>query len=149
MKAVIQIIDNEVVVQAEDFVSEEAAQAWLSHCQEAGILQGSASVVDSEDLQLEAHNKQKAMKQKLALGKVPRAAADEVWDLISGWNMSRDLTIEQIDEMETIFAGAAKALQAKRPDKAKSIIEGIQPDGVLVTAQMIEDALLILSKHGL
>lgn len=95
------------------------------------------------------YQKALALKAKAELGKRARQCCDEVWDSITGYNMSRGLTSEQIDTMEATFSVIAAALQAKRFDKAKTLIQAITPDGVLVTTQMITDILSVYTKYGL
>lgn len=103
-------------------------------------------IIEDITAELEA---QQTLNQKLALGKVARQCCDEIYDLIAGYNLSRNLTLEQIDQMELTFSSVAQALQAKRPDKAKQLIAQIEADGTLVTAEMLNDVNSIFTKYGI
>ena len=81
---------------------------------------------------------------KKKLGALAKQVSEEVYDLIAGYNVDRSLTQAQINEMESTFAPVMQALQAKRPKKAKGLIQSIQPDGTLITQQMKDDVLHLL-----
>jgi hypothetical protein len=82
--------------------------------------------------------------EKIAKGQKARETCEKVLDLIAGYNLDRELTIEQITQMQATFANAEKALRAGRPAFAKIYINAITPDGVLVTEEMKAAALSLL-----
>lgn len=77
-------------------------------------------------------------------GAAAKGLAQDVIDLIAGYNVDRALTEEQIDSMEATFAPTLNALSKGRPKKAKKKIQLIVPDGTLVTQEMKDDALHLL-----
>lgn len=95
----------------------------------------------------EEWNKKLAIEAKIAIGKKAKEACQNVLDLISGYNLNRELTAEQISVMQTNFASIEKALQSGRPSLAKAYIAQIVPDEVLVTEEMKDMALLLLADY--
>lgn len=85
--------------------------------------------------------------QKVELGKAARQVCQKVLDLVSGYNLDRELTIEQITQMQQTFANAEAALRAGRPTFAKSFISAIEADGVLVTQEMKDLCLQLLEGY--
>lgn len=69
-------------------------------------------------------------------GKKDREMCNNVLNLIDGFNRVRVLTHEQITQMQTTFSTIQMLLQAARPTSAKSLIQAIVPDEVLVTTEM-------------
>jgi len=88
---------------------------------------------------------QQVKETRIARGAADRAKCQNVLDLIAGYNRERALSIPQITQMQQTFAQAESLLRASRPDFAKQAIQAIQPDGVLVTEQMKQDALDLLA----
>lgn len=84
---------------------------------------------------------------KIAAGKAAREVCQTVLDLVSGYNLDRELTLEQITEMQTLFANAESALRAGRPTYAKYFISQISVDGVLVTQEMKDLCLDLLGDY--
>jgi hypothetical protein len=84
---------------------------------------------------------------KIEAGRAAREVCEKVLDLIAGYNLSRNLTIEQITQMQALLSNPEAALRASRPSLAKSLISAITPDEVLVTAQMKADALELLANY--
>lgn len=122
---------------------EEELQVWLSgniHKYPEGY------IVEWIDL-TEEWNKKLAIEAKIAIGKKAKEACENVLDLISGYNLNRELTVEQISVMQTNFASIEKALQSGRPSLAKAYISQVVADGVLVTEEMKEMALLLLADY--
>lgn len=76
-----------------------------------------------------------------------KADADckKVLHLIGGFNLQPGRTPSQTDSMVSTFAEAKKHLQDGRPGAAKAAIQAIPVDGVLVTQQMKDLALGLLS----
>jgi len=122
---------------------EEELQVWLAgniHKYPEGY------IVEWVDL-TEEWNKKLAIEAKIAIGKRAKEACENVLDLISGYNLNRELTVEQISMMQTNFATIEKALQSGRPSLAKAYISQAVADGVLVTEEMKEMALLLLADY--
>ena len=122
---------------------EEELHVWLSgniHKYPEGY------IVEWIDL-TEEWNKKLAIEAKIAIGKKAKEACENVLDLISGYNLNRELTVEQISVMQTNFASIEKALQSGRPSLAKAYISQVIADGVLVTEEMKEMALLLLADY--
>lgn len=104
-------------------------------------LQALESVVQAE---LSA---KQALDAKIAAGAAARQACQNVLDFIAGANLERELTMEQITQMQQTFDLAERALRAGRPSLAKGAIQMIEPDGVLVTAEMKAAALELLANY--
>jgi hypothetical protein len=92
-------------------------------------------------------NKQKAIDAKIALGQKARLTCDKVLDLISGYNLDRELSVEQITSMQTAFAPIELALRSGRPSLAKYHIANVAVDGVLVSQEMKDLALELLADY--
>lgn len=90
---------------------------------------------------------EQAKQARLLAGKAARQACESVMDLISGYNLERSLTAEQVSQMAATFAPIIQLLQVSRPSSAKALISAIEPDGVLVTAQMKQDCLDLLANY--
>lgn len=122
---------------------EEELQVWLS-----GNIQKYPEGYVAEWIDLtEEWNKKLAIEAKIAIGKKAKEACENVLDLISGYNLNRSLTVEQISVMQTNFASIEKALQSGRPSLAKAYISQVIADGVLVTEEMKDMALLLLADY--
>ena len=92
-------------------------------------------------------NKQKAIEAKIALGQKARLTCDKVLDLISGYNLDRELSVEQITSMQSSFAPIELALRSGRPSLAKYHISNVSVDGVLVSQEMKDLALELLADY--
>lgn len=84
---------------------------------------------------------------KIEAGKKAREVCTQVLDLVAGYNLDRELTIEQITEMQTIFKSAEAALRAGRPGYAKIFISAIEADGVLITEEIKSSCLDLLKGY--
>jgi hypothetical protein len=93
------------------------------------------------------HNAEQSKIARLQAGKAARQACESVMDLISGYNLERELTAEQVSQMAATFAPIIQLLQVSRPSSAKALISAIEPDGVLVTADMKQDCLSLLANY--
>lgn len=78
---------------------------------------------------------------RIQAGEAVRLLTDRVMNTVIGFNCEHNLSTEQLDEMEASFAPILAKLQAFRPDTAKTLIEAIIPDGVLVTEEMRSELL--------
>lgn len=84
---------------------------------------------------------------KIAEGKAARQVCENVLDLIAGFNLERELTSQQITQMQAMFSNPELALRSSRPSTAKALISAITPDGVLVTQQMKDLCVSLLSNY--
>jgi hypothetical protein len=85
---------------------------------------------------------------RINIGTSIRQCCNDVFDMLIGYNIERQLTVAQINQMQANFASALVALQTYRVTVAKTAIEAVVPDGELVTLQMKEDILGIFTKYG-
>lgn len=97
-----------------------------------------------EDITLEVE-KQSRIAQKIAIGQITDKACNDVFMLIQGYNVERQLSSEQKTEMTNLFLPALQAIQVRRPSQLKQYISSITPDGILVTEEMKSDILELLS----
>lgn len=135
---VLEVREWRVIAQTQG--TEEELQKWLEgdkHKYPEGY------VVEWIDI-TEEWNKHKAIEEKIELGKRARAACESVLDLISGLNLDRALTVEQITLMQSTFGNIEKALQSNRPSLAKALITQVEADGVIVTQEMKDMSLELL-----
>lgn len=98
-------------------------------------------VIEDLTTQIEIENQKQA---KIEAGRKAREACQNVLDYIAGANLDKQLSIEQITQMQSTYANAEAALRAGRPTYAKMFIESIVPDGVIVTAQEKSNCLDML-----
>lgn len=106
------------------------------------------SEFEVEIIDITAEVEAEATKQaKIAAGKAAREACQRVLDLVAGYNLDRELTIEQITQMQSTFANAEASLRAGRPTYAKQFIAAIQADEVLVTQEMKDLCLELLEGY--
>jgi hypothetical protein len=81
----------------------------------------------------------------IAKGAKARIDCQRVLDLIGGFNLLSGKSSDQVGQMVSTFATAKQYLQDGRPGSAKSAIMAIPVDGVLVTQQMKDLAIGLLS----
>jgi hypothetical protein len=93
----------------------------------------------------QAQAQQAALANQIASGRADRAKCETALDYIAGVNRDRELTIEQITQMQQTFAQAEALLRASRPDFASMVISQIVPDSELVTQEMKDQVLAILA----
>lgn len=84
---------------------------------------------------------------KIKAGAAARQACQNVLDFIAGENLARSLTSEQITSMQSTFANIQASLQASRPSLAKSLIQAVSVDGVIVTQALKDGCLDLLSAY--
>lgn len=116
--------DNADHVEAEEFIS--------------------AIETKSAELTLK-YDKQELREAKIKQGELYSTVSKRVLNLIAGYNLSSELTIEQIDQMELTFSDIKNALNNSRPDKAFALISAAVPDGTLVTQDLKDDIIEELS----
>lgn len=102
--------------------------------------------VEIEDI-TEQVQAQADLNEKVIKGQIARETCQKVLDLVAGYNLDRELTIQQITQMQTTFANSEAALRAGRPTFAKAFISAIQADGVLVTQDMKDLCLQLLEGY--
>lgn len=134
----VSIFLNEVITNQAQFSSQEEAEAWVAY---HGF---SSPVYEDITLQTEAETIRQA---RIAAGAAARKACENVLDLIAGFNIEQQLTLEQISLMQQNFELAERALRAGRPTLAKGAIQLITPDGVIVTQEMKDEALALLAGY--
>lgn len=78
---------------------------------------------------------------RMKMGKRVRDLCDNILDLLAGYNLERALTQEQITQLETTFSSINQLLLNKRPFTAKTLIQSIVPDDILITEAMKNDIL--------
>jgi hypothetical protein len=83
----------------------------------------------------------------ISAGKKAREACQRVLDLIGGFNLLPGRSSEQAGQMVASFAEAKQHLQDGRPAAAKTAIQAIPVDGVLVTQAMKDLALAQLEGY--
>jgi hypothetical protein len=88
-----------------------------------------------------------AKQAKIEAGKAAREVCQQVLDYVAGENLNRELTIEQITDLQQTFAQAEAALRAGRPTFAKIFISAIEPDEVLVTSEIKNVCLGLLAGY--
>ncbi len=131
----------------EPYYNAEYSEVWCNKITgyEQKVVGKSFSVKTQE---LAAHKSQlQAIAQSealIAMGSRADADCKRVLHLIGGLNLQPGRTQEQIDTMSTSLEPIKQALQDGRPGKAKALITAIEPDGVVVTAQMKALVLSIL-----
>lgn len=128
-----------------NFQSEEAALAWFAPFMQSGVY--GSELEFSIEFQELVPSQEELQEEKIAKGRAAREACEKVLDLISGYNLDRQLTFEQISVLQATFASAESALRAGRPSFAKSFITEIEPDGELVTQEMKDGALALLANY--
>lgn len=94
------------------------------------------------------HETNERIAAQVAAGKNARLCCSAVLDLITGYNLTRWLTQEQIDLMLITFAPINSALLSGRPNVAKALIGAVEADGVIITEQMKSDGLAIFNQYG-
>jgi len=82
-------------------------------------------------------------------GKKARMLCTDILDLMAGFNLERELTSEQINELKTTFAAINGYLMSNQPWAAKVLIDAIEPDDVLVTAEIKQAILNEFTESGL
>jgi len=75
------------------------------------------------------------------LGKRAREACLGALDVVAGWNLERELTTDQVDQMTSSFSTILQLLQSNRFSSARAAIVEITPDGTLVTQEMKDEIL--------
>lgn len=114
-------------------IIEENDQSLLSQ------LESSYAVFKSEN------SSRKIDLLKIKKGQEARMKCQNVLDYIAGENLERELTIEQITQMQTAFSEIESALRAGRPDLATMAANASTPDGIIVTQELKDKVIGLLS----
>lgn len=104
-------------------------------------------VIEVEDI-TEAYNAEQALQQTLANGQRAEAACKQVKAYVTGYNMSRSMTSEEVSSFVATFGTIQLVLDANRPNTARVLIEAVSVDGAVVTQTLKDNCLLILTRHG-
>lgn len=106
--------------------------------------------IEAKDVELTtAQVIQQTKAARKELGMKARKICEEVLDVVAGWNISRELTSEQVNQMITNFAIANTHLKNFRPNSAKTAIQEIEIDGILVTQEMYDEVIEVFTINGL
>lgn len=95
----------------------------------------------------EAQAARALLEAKAAKGKADREICLKVLDLIAGFNLDRDLTIEDITALQTLLGQPEAVLRAGRPGLAAILIDAVVPDNNLVTQEMKDASIMLLQEH--
>jgi hypothetical protein len=95
-------------------------------------------VIEDTTEQEAAAAQQKAIQET---GKLIQRKCQEALEYITGFNATRGLTFEQIDQMEEEFGDIYSAISKNRIDKAVMLLGQVTPDGTLVTEEFIQTLL--------
>lgn len=129
------------------FESQELVDQWiLENSSNRAFGESEEYTISQEDITAEIQAS-RGLYSKVELGKAARLTCESVLDLIAGYNIDRQLTSEQITIMQTTFGTIQSCLQASRPSTAKTLINLINPDGVLVTQEMKDQCLALLQGY--
>jgi hypothetical protein len=82
------------------------------------------------------------------LGKQRKACCEDILNFVTGYNIERKLTTEQVNTMQEQFGDALMALASNRVDIAKVLIQNGTPDGVITTEELKEGCLQIFEQYG-
>ena len=135
-----QMLSTKICPLSQAFIDQDFTHVYCSS------LLGKKMVLDSAGFasykaQLQA---QEQVGQLIAMGAKAEADCKKVLHLVGGLNLQPGRTADQIDQMSAALEPIKQALQDGRPSKAKALITAMEPDGVLVTAQMKALVLSIL-----
>jgi CRISPR/Cas system Type II protein with McrA/HNH and RuvC-like nuclease domain len=89
---------------------------------------------------------EQAKQARLLAGKQAREACQAVLDYVTGYNIDRNLSAEQVTQMQSTFGAILSLLQANRPNSAKALISAIVVDEV-VPQELKDGCLDLLSNY--
>lgn len=89
------------------------------------------------------HDIEALIASKQALGAIAREKCSKALDVIAGYNAAH--TSAQIDAIVSAFTPILTALQMNRPFAALALVQAVTPDGTLVTQEMKDIIVSILS----
>jgi hypothetical protein len=73
----------------------------------------------------------RAIETEIKIGEQVSHLCATAYNIVIGHNINENLTIEQIDALDAEFSSIKKALQDKRPDKAKGLIAQVVGHDIL------------------
>lgn len=82
------------------------------------------------------------LKQKKLIGTVLRQLSQSILDIITGHLATSGLTTDQVSQLKLDFTDIYYYLSENMPLSAKSLLDDVVPDGVIVTQAIIDDILL-------
>ena len=83
----------------------------------------------------------KARMDMISIGKKVKEVCDNCLDIITGFNVTRQLTAEQVTQLTIDCAPIMQDLMDRRPWSAKLKIQAMDVDGVLITQTMVDMVL--------
>lgn len=101
-------------------------------------------IIEDVTVQVQA---EAAKQARIQAGIKAREACQLVLDYIAGCNLDKELSMEQITQMQQTLAMPEAALRAARPSLAKAAITAITPDGILITEEEKQQALILLADY--
>lgn len=87
---------------------------------------------------------QKAIEDLIEQGRELENRCKRALAYITGYNETRELSPEQITQMQITFSNIFNLLIANRPNSARGLVELIEVDGTIVTEQLKNGVLTIL-----
>lgn len=133
-----------IVTNSAYFSSIDELNAWLE-AETANGSFGENFTYQIDDTTEEFNTLQLRIEMK-AKGERARRICEECLDIIAGFNIDRALTGAQITQMQSQFGTIEAYLKANRPMSAKPLIQALIPDEDLITTQMKELVLAVLSE---
>lgn len=177
IRAIVKQLPSEKQLDFSDFASQEDALSWFQPFIDKGVYGKKAysqkniitpAVLDEqgneispevfEEIEIPAEfiiefeqlpdlSIELEKQAKIKAGKDAREACQKVLDYVAGANLDRELTIEQITQIQQTFSQAESTLRAGRPTYAKYFISQIQADGVLVTQEIKDTCIELLAGY--
>lgn len=98
-------------------------------------------LVDAYDIAMDRQSDLKARQDKKDIGQHVRSMCNNALNVIIGYNVTRSLTTAQQNQMKSTFKDIFAALQSYQPALAKSLIQDVRVDDILVTEEMKQDVL--------
>ena len=91
-------------------------------------------------------NMEERVRSLIEKGAAAQDDSNKAINLIQGFNLDRELTVSQINQMLTTFGPILADLKNGRPGYAKGKIQAVAVDGVVVTAEMKALVLHVLER---
>lgn len=99
-----------------------------------------------EDITIQ-HEAEQIKIQRIKDGAKARSTCQSVLDFVAGYNIERNLTVEQIGQMQNDFGAILSLLLASRPTSAKALIQSANVDGIIITQELIDNCLQLLADY--
>jgi hypothetical protein len=104
-------------------------------------------IIEIEDI-TNSFNTEKLLEEDLDRGQRAENACRQVKAYVTGYNLRRQLSSEQVTLLISTFANINLALENLRPPTAKLLIAAASVDGVVVTQELKDNCLAILTRNG-